>query len=65
MQSGSQILLIGPIFSQLINETFHHVAVVRIPDYLLKDGEVVSSESLTKSALWDSATVWGSHPPVG
>jgi Tol biopolymer transport system component len=30
----------------------------------IEDGEVVSSENLTKSALWDSATVWGSHPPV-
>ena len=32
---------------------------------LIEDGEVMSSENLTKSALWDSATVWGSHPPVG
>ncbi|HEX6709209.1 MAG TPA: hypothetical protein VF068_02670 [Rubrobacter sp.] len=32
---------------------------------LIKDGEVVRSENLTKSAIWDSAPVWGTHPPVG
>jgi TolB protein len=31
----------------------------------IEDGEVMRSLNLTKSALWDSATVWGSHPPVG
>jgi dipeptidyl aminopeptidase/acylaminoacyl peptidase len=31
---------------------------------LIKDGEVVRSVNLTKSAIWDSATVWGTHPPV-
>jgi tricorn protease-like protein len=32
---------------------------------LIKDGEVARSENLTKSAIWDSAPVWGTHPPVG
>ena len=32
---------------------------------LIKDGKVVRSENLTKSAIWDSAPVWGTHPPVG
>jgi Tol biopolymer transport system component len=32
---------------------------------LIKDGEVARSENLTKSALWDSGPVWGTHPPVG
>jgi Tol biopolymer transport system component len=32
---------------------------------LIKDGEVVREENLTKSAIWDSAPVWSSHPPVG
>jgi Tol biopolymer transport system component len=30
----------------------------------IEDGEVVSSENLTKSASWDSAPDWGSHRPV-
>ena len=32
---------------------------------LIKDGEVAREVNLTKSAIWDSAPVWGSHPPVG
>ena len=32
---------------------------------LIEDGEVVRSVNLTKSASWDSAPVWGTHPPVG
>ena len=32
---------------------------------LIEDGEVVRSVNLTKSESWDSAPVWGSHPPVG
>ncbi len=32
---------------------------------LIKDGEVARSENLTKSAIWDSAPAWGTHPPVG
>ena len=32
---------------------------------LIKDGEVVREVNLTKSAIWDSAPVWGSHQPVG
>ena len=31
----------------------------------IEGGDVVRSENLTKSAIWDSAPVWGSHPPVG
>jgi dipeptidyl aminopeptidase/acylaminoacyl peptidase len=31
---------------------------------LIKDGDVVRSVNLTKSALWDSAPMWGTHPPV-
>jgi Tol biopolymer transport system component len=30
----------------------------------VEDGEVVRKVNLTKSALWESATVWGTHPPV-
>src|SRR5215217_911586 len=32
---------------------------------LIKDGEVARSVNLTKSAIWDSGPVWGTHPPVG
>jgi TolB protein len=32
---------------------------------LIKDGDVVRSVNLTKSAIWDSGPVWSSHPPVG
>jgi len=32
---------------------------------LIEDGKVVRSVNLTKSALWDSAPDWGTHPPVG
>jgi TolB protein len=32
---------------------------------LIDDGKVVRSVNLTKSALWDSAPGWGTHPPVG
>ena len=31
---------------------------------LIEDGEVVREVNLTKSVSWDSAPVWGSHPPV-
>jgi TolB protein len=31
----------------------------------IKDGEVVRELNLTKSAIWDSGPVWGTHPPVG
>src|SRR5215212_2062113 len=31
---------------------------------LIKDGEVARSVNLTKSGKWESAPVWGSHPPV-
>jgi TolB protein len=30
----------------------------------VEDGRVVRSVNLTKSALWDSAPDWGTHPPV-
>lgn len=32
---------------------------------LIEDGKVVREVNLTKSAIWDSAPVWGTHPPVG
>jgi Tol biopolymer transport system component len=32
---------------------------------LIEDGEVVREVNLTKSASWDSAPAWGTHPPVG
>src|SRR5215203_1109712 len=31
----------------------------------VEDGEVVRKVNLTKSALWESAPNWGTHPPVG
>ena len=31
---------------------------------LIDDGEVVRKVNLTKSAIWDSAPGWGTHPPV-
>ena len=31
----------------------------------IEGGDVVRSENLTKSEIWDSAPVWGSHQPVG
>jgi hypothetical protein len=46
MQAGSQELLIGRIFLQLIDETFHHVAVVQIPDYFLDGRYVFVARSL-------------------
>jgi TolB protein len=32
---------------------------------LIEDGKVVREVNLTKSASWDSAPDWGTHPPVG
>src|ERR687889_1409220 len=32
---------------------------------LIEDGKVVRKVNLTKSASWDSAPAWGTHPPVG
>ena len=32
---------------------------------LIEDGKVVREVNLTKSVSWDSAPVWGTHPPVG
>ena len=65
----------GSSFSPSFSEGEGWITVGHAPGYgddgnadvfriLIEDGEVVSSENLTKSALWDSATVWGSHPPV-
>jgi Tol biopolymer transport system component len=31
----------------------------------IEDGRVVRFVNLTKSAIWDSAPDWGTHPPVG
>ena len=31
----------------------------------VEDGRVVRKVNLTKSAIWDSGPVWGTHPPVG
>jgi hypothetical protein len=31
----------------------------------IEGGEVVREVNLTKSEIWDSAPVWGSHQPVG
>jgi Tol biopolymer transport system component len=31
----------------------------------IEGGEVVREVNLTKSEIWDSAPVWGSHPPAG
>ena len=66
----------GSSFSPSFSEGEGWITVGHAPGYgdegnadvfriLIEDGEVMSSENLTKSALWDSATVWGSHPPVG
>ena len=52
------------------------ITVVRTPGYgeegnadvfrvRIEDGEVVREVNLTKSEIWDSAPVWGSHQPVG
>jgi TolB protein len=66
---------LGSSFSPSFSEGEGWITVGHAPGYgdegnadvfrmRIEDGEVVRSLNLTKSALWDSATVWGSHPPV-
>jgi TolB protein len=66
---------LGSSFSPTFSEEEGWITVGRKPRYgkddnadvfrlLIKDGEVARSENLTKSALWDSGPVWGTHPPV-
>jgi len=64
--------ILGSSFSPSFSEGEGWITVGRAPGYgdegnadvfrmRIEEGEVVSSENLTKSALWDSAPVWGSH----
>jgi len=66
---------LGSSFSPSFSEEEGWITVGRTSGYgkegnadvfrlLIKDGEVARSVNLTKSALWDSAPVWGTHPPV-
>jgi Tol biopolymer transport system component len=66
---------LGSSFSPTFSEGEGWITAGRQPGYgkddnadvfrvLIKDGDVVRSENLTKSALWDSGPVWGTHPPV-
>jgi Tol biopolymer transport system component len=66
---------LGSSFSPTFSEGEGWITAGRKPRYgdddnadvfrlLIKDGDVVRSENLTKSALWDSGPVWGTHPPV-
>ena len=67
---------LGSSFSPTFSEEEGWITAGRQPGYgeddnadvyrlLIKDGEVVRSVNITKSAIWDSGPVWGSHPPVG
>jgi Tol biopolymer transport system component len=67
---------LGSSFSPSFSEEEGWITAGRQPGYgeddnadvfrlLIKDGEVVRSVNLTKSAIWDSGPVWGTHPPVG
>ena len=67
---------LGSSFSPSFSGGEGWITVGRTPGYgdegnadvfrlLIEDGEVVREVNLTKSTLWDSAPVWGSHPPVG
>src|SRR5918994_509424 len=67
---------LGSSFSPTFSEGEGWITAGRQPGYgeddnadvyrlLIKDGEVARSENLTKSAIWDSGPVWGTHPPVG
>ncbi len=67
---------LGSSFSPTFSEEEGWITAGRQPGYgeddnadvfrlLIKDGEVARSVNLTKSAIWDSGPVWGSHPPVG
>jgi Tol biopolymer transport system component len=66
---------LGSSFSPTFSEEEGWITAGRKPRYgkddnadvfrlLIKDGEVARSVNLTKSALWDSGPVWGTHPPV-
>ena len=66
----------GSSFSPSFSEREGWITVARVPGYGKEDnadvfrmriegGDVVRSENLTKSTLWDSAPNWGPHPPVG
>jgi Tol biopolymer transport system component len=67
---------LSPSFSPSFSAGEGWITVGRTPGYgdegnadvfrvRIEDGEVVRELNLTKSALWDSAAFWGSHPPVG
>ena len=67
---------LGSSFSPTFSEEEGWITAGRQPGYgeddnadvfrlLIKEGEVARSVNLTKSAIWDSGPVWGSHPPVG
>jgi len=66
---------LGSSFSPSFSEEEGWITVGRTAGYgkegnadvfrvLLEDGGVVSKVNLTKSAIWDSGPVWGTHPPV-
>jgi Tol biopolymer transport system component len=66
---------LGSSFSPSFSEGEGWIAVGRTPGYgkegnadvyrvRVEDGEVVRKVNLTKSALWESAPNWGTHPPV-
>ena len=63
---------VGSIFAPSFAAGEGHIVVARQPGYgsmdnadvfrmRIEHGDVVSSENLTKSGIWDSAPVWGSH----
>ena len=67
---------LGSSFSASFSEGEGWIAVGRTPGYgkednadvfrvRVEDGGVARSVNLTKSAIWDSAPGWGTHPPVG
>jgi Tol biopolymer transport system component len=67
---------LGSSFSPSFSEEEGWITVGRTPGYgkegnsdvyrvRVEDGKVVRSVNLTKSAIWDSAPDWGTHPPVG
>src|SRR5919107_1642806 len=72
--AGKQYL--GSSFSPSFSEGEGWIAVGRTGGYgkegnadvfriLIEDGKVVRKVNLTKSASWDSAPDWGTHPPAG
>jgi hypothetical protein len=67
---------LGSSFSPSFSEGEGWIAVGRAPGFgkegnadvfrvRVEDGRVARSVNLTKSALWESAPGWGTHPPVG